>query len=203
MAIDASTTPMEAARQRALVASARGDAAAFGELYDAYLPQIYGFIARRVADRTVAEDLTAATFQRAVGAVRGGDLVNASFGGFVYRVAASAVVDHARRSRRTIPPGVRASDLDEEGDAEAADSIGIEAATRAFAAAIDRSRLRRALVELSEDHRRVILLRYFDRLEIDELCAVLGSSRQAFAVLLHRALRELRSAIDEAAIDAA
>ena len=203
MAIDASTSHMEAAREHALVASARGDAAAFGELYDAYLPQVYGFIARRVDDRTVAEDLTAATFQRALGAVRGGDLGSASFGGFLYRVATSAVVDHARRTRRAIPPGLRASDLDEEGDAEAAESIGIEAATRAFAAAIDRSRLRRALVGMSEDHRRVILLRYFDRLEIDELCAVLGSSRQAFAVLLHRALSELRSAIDEAAVDAA
>jgi RNA polymerase sigma-70 factor (ECF subfamily) len=203
MAIDASTTPMEAAREHALVASARADAAAFGELYDAYLPHIYGFIARRVEDRTVAEDLTAATFKRALGAVRGTDLGNASFGGFLYRVAASAVVDHARRARRAIPPGVRASDLDDEGDAEAAESMAIEAATRAFAAAIDRSRLRRALVGMSEDHRRVLVLRYFDRLETDELCAVLGSSRQSFAVLVHRALRELRSAMDKAAIDAA
>lgn len=203
MAIDASTTHMEAAREHALVAGARSDAAAFGELYDAYLPQVYGFIARRVEDRAVAEDLTAATFQRALGAVRNVDLGSASFGGFLYRVAASAVVDHARRTRRTIPAGVRASDHDEEGDAEAAESIGMEAATRAFAAAIDRSRLRRALIGMSEDHRRVILLRYFDRLEIDELCAVLGSSRQSFAVLLHRALRELRSAMAEAAIDAA
>jgi RNA polymerase sigma-70 factor (ECF subfamily) len=203
MAIDASTTPMEAAREHALVASARSDAAAFGELYDAYLPQIYGFIARRVADRTVAEDLTAATFQRALGAVRGADIGNASFGGFLYRVAASAVVDHARRTRRTIPAGVRARDLDDTGDAEAAESIAIDAATRAFAAAIDRSRLRRALVGMAEEHRRVIVLRYFDRLEIDELCAVLGSSRQTFAVLLHEALRELRAAMDEAAIDAA
>lgn len=203
MAIDPSTTPLEAARERALVAGARGDAAAFGELYDAYLPRIYGFIARRIEDRKVAEDLTAATFQRALGAIRGADLGDAPFGGFLYRVAASAVVDHARRTRRTIPPGVRASDLDEAGDAEAADSIGLEAATRAFAAAIDRSRLRRALVGMSEPHRKVIVLRYFDQLEIDELCAVLGSSRQTFAVLLHRALRELRSAIDEAAIDAA
>ena len=69
MAIDATPTHVEAAREHALVASARVDAAAFGELYDAYLPQIYGFIARRVDDRTVAEDLTAATFQRALGAV--------------------------------------------------------------------------------------------------------------------------------------
>lgn len=203
MAIDATPTRMEAAREHALVASAQGDAAAFGELYDAFMPQIYAFIARRVEDRTVAEDLTAATFQRALGAVRSSDLGTASFAGFLYRVAASAVVDHARRTRRTIPPGVRASDLDEEGDAEAAESIGIEAATRAFAAAIDRRYLRRALVGLSEDHRRVILLRYFDRLEVDELCAALGCSRQAFAVLLHRALRELRAAMDEAAIDAA
>lgn len=203
MAIDASTAPMEAAREHALVASARRDAAAFGELYDAYLPQVYGFIARRVEDRTVAEDLTAATFQRALGAVRSSDLGNASFGGFLYRVAASAVVDHARRTRRAIPPGVRASDLDEEGDREAAESIGIEAATRAFATAIDRRYLRSALVGLSEDHRRVILLRYFDRLEVDDLCAALGCSRQAFAVLLHRALRELRSAMDEASTDAA
>jgi RNA polymerase sigma-70 factor, ECF subfamily len=203
MAIDASTTPMGAAREHALVASARADAAAFGELYDAYLPQVYGFIARRVGERAVAEDLTAATFRRALGAVRGSDFGATSFGGFLYRVATSAVIDHARRSRRAIPPGVRASDLDEDGDAEAAESIGNEAATRAFAAAIDRSRLRRALVSMSDEHRRVILLRYFDRLETDELCSVLGSSRQAFAVLLHRALRELRSAMDEAAIDAA
>jgi RNA polymerase sigma-70 factor, ECF subfamily len=202
MAIDVSTTQTEAAREHALVASARGNAAAFGELYDAYLPQIYGFIARRVADRTVAEDLTAATFQRALGAVRGADFGKASFGGFLYRVAASAVVDHARRSRRPIPAGVRASDLDETGDREAAESIAIEAATRAFAVAIDRSRLRRALIGMSEEHRRVIVLRYLDQLEIDELCAVLGSSRQEFAVLLHRALRELRSAMQEAAIDA-
>ena len=102
-----------------------------------------------------------------------------------------------------IPLAVRASDLDEDGDAEAAKSIGEEAATRAFAAAIDRNRLRRAFVGLSDDHRRVIVLRYFDRLEIDELCAALGCSRQTFAVKLHRALRGLRSAMDEASIDAA
>src|SRR5262245_43048080 len=41
-------TRMDAAREQALVADARADAAAFGELYDFYLPRIYGFVARRV-----------------------------------------------------------------------------------------------------------------------------------------------------------
>lgn len=203
MAIDATTSRMESAREQALVADARVDAAAFGELYDFYLPRIYGFIARRVEDREAAEDLTATTFERALGAIRREDFRNASFGGFLYRVATNAVVDHARRQRRTIPLNVRASDLDEDGDREAAESIGDEAATRAFAAAIDRDVLRRALVRVPEVHRKVIVLKYFDGLEIDELCAALACSRQTFAVKLHRALRALRSAMAQEATDAA
>lgn len=194
---------MEPAREQALVAGARADVAAFGELYDFYLPRIYGFIARRVEDRSVAEDLTATTFERALGAVRRDDFRNASFGGFLYRVAANAVIDHARRDRRTIPLGVRASDLDQDDDRAAAESIGDEAASRAFAAAIDRDTLRRAMLDLPEAHRRVIVLKYFDGLEVDELCAALGCSRQTFAVKLHRALRALRGAMDREAIDAA
>lgn len=203
MAIDATSTRMESAREQVLVDGARADAAAFGELYDFYLPRIYGFIARRVEDRSVAEDLTATTFERALGAVRRDDFRNASFGGFLYRVAANAVIDHARRARRTIPLGVRASDLDQGDDGSAAEAISDEAASRAFAAAIDRDTLRRAMLDLPEAHRRVIVLKYFDGLEVDELCAALGCSRQTFAVKLHRALRALRGAMDRQASDAA
>jgi RNA polymerase sigma-70 factor (ECF subfamily) len=202
MAIDANGSRMESAREQALVAGARADAAAFGELYDYYLPRIYAFVARRVEDRAVAEDLTSTTFERALGAIRRDDFRNASFGGFLYRVAANAVVDHARRARHTIPLGVRAGDLGDE-DAPLADWLADETAARAFAAAIDRDVLRRALLRLADAHRRVILLKYFDGLELDELCAALACSRSTLAVKLHRALRALRSAMDQEATDAA
>lgn len=194
---------MESAREQALVAGARADAAAFGELYDFYLPRIYGFIARRVEDRAVAEDLTSTTFERALGAIRRDDFRNASFGGFLYRVASNAVIDHARRTRRTVPLGVRASDLDEAGDRDAAELLGDEAAARAFAAAIDRDALRRAMLRLPATHRQVILLRYFDGLEPAELASALGCSRQTLAVKVHRALRAMRAELDRGAIDAA
>ena len=195
---------MEPAREQVLVADARADPAAFGELYDFYLPRIYAYVARRVEDRSVAEDLTATTFERALGAVRGEDFRNASFGGFLYRVAANAVVDHVRRQGRTIPLGMRAGDLDEgEGGSRGIEEIGDESATRAFAAAVDRDTLRRALLRVPEVHRRVIVLKYFDGLEIDELCTALGCSRSTFAVKLHRALRALRAAVDQEATDAA
>ena len=85
---------MDRDRERTLVDRARSDAAAFGELYDFYLPRIYGFTFRRVQERSVAEDVTATTFQRALEAVRQRDFRNDAFGGWLYRVAANAVVDH-------------------------------------------------------------------------------------------------------------
>ncbi|MGH2897746.1 MAG: RNA polymerase sigma factor [Solirubrobacteraceae bacterium] len=203
MASDGQGTRMDPAREQALVARARADSAAFGELYDFYLPRIYGYVARRVGERAMAEDLTAATFERALGAVRGDDFRNASFGGFLYRVAANAVVDHVRRERHTVPLRVRASDHDDQRDPGGAESISDESALRAFATAVDRDTLRRALVHLPEAHRRVILLKYFDGLELDELCAALGCSRPTFAVKLHRALRALRAVITQEATDAA
>lgn len=202
MALDVNVSRLETSREHALVAQARTDAGAFGRLYDEYLPRIYGFIARRTEDRAAAEELTAAAFRRALGAVRNDDLSGTAFGGFLYRVAASAVVDQVRRARRPVPAGVRASDLDQGDDRRVAEAIGSEAASRAFAAAVDRDVLRRALQAIPEGSRRVLMLRYFDGLEVDEACAALNSARPALAVRLHRALRILRGALEQESVDA-
>jgi RNA polymerase sigma-70 factor (ECF subfamily) len=192
---------MDPTRERALVARARVDAAAFGELYDFYMPRIHGFIARRVGDRAVAEDLTATTFERGLGAVRGEGFRNDAFGGWLYRVAANAVVDHVRRDRRTVPLSARASDGGPDDGDEA--GVGDERAARAFTEALDRDQLRRALLRLPETHRRIIVLKFYDDLELDELCLMLGCSRATFAVKLHRALRALRAALAKESTDAA
>jgi RNA polymerase sigma-70 factor, ECF subfamily len=192
---------MDPTREQALVARSRVDAAAFGELYDFYLPRIHGFVARRVGERAVAEDLTAATFERALTAIRRGDFRNDSFGGWLYRVAGNAVVDHVRRGRRLVPLESTRSQGDEALGLD--DRLGDDAAAAAFTATLDRDVVRRALVRLPATHRRLIVLKFFDGLELDELCAVLGCTAPTFAVKLHRALRALRDAIAEESTDAA
>jgi RNA polymerase sigma-70 factor (ECF subfamily) len=197
---------MDTARERDLVVRSRADAAAFGELYDYYLPRIHGFILRRVASRSVAEDLTAMTFERALAVVRRDDFRNESFGGWLYRVAANAVVDHVRRDRRFVPLGTRAADYwDATGETRSgdADELGDEAATAAFAAALDRDVLRRGLLALPAHHRRIIVLRFLDGLEPVEIAVVLGCSRSTVAVRLHRALRAVRDVIARESTDAA
>ncbi len=198
MATVAPVTRMDAERERALVARSRSDASAFAELYDFYLPRIFAFLARRVADRTAAEDLTALTFERALVAIRGGDFRNEAFGGWLYRVAGNALVDHVRRERRSVPLE-GASDDGPGARAEAGD----ERALAAFAAAVDRDTLRQALLALSGEQQRLLVLRFFDDLDTDELCAAFDCSRGTLAVRLHRALRALRGAILKASSDAA
>ena len=195
MAIEATSTPPQHDDEQALVVSARSDDRALVKLYELHLPRIYEFFARRIEDREAAENLTAATFQRAFNAVRTQE-VDAPLSRFLYRVAGSAVVDHARRRRKPIPRGERAADHDGPGDREAAEAIANEVATRCFAAAIEDSRLRRAFTRLADEDRNLIVLRYFDGLEIDDLCALTGHSRQALTVNLHRAMRALRSTLD-------
>ena len=215
MASGTSATRMDPTREQALVARARVDAAAFGELYDWYLPRIHAYVIRRVGDRDVAQDVTATSFERALEAVRRPGFRNESFGGFLYRVAANAIVDHARRSRRTVPLGARARDFagdlaggetDSDGDgsdSEPGDEFGDERAANALAAALDRDTIRRALLRLSEAHRQVIVMKFLDGLETDALCAILNCSRGTFAVKLHRALAALREAMAQETTDAA
>lgn len=201
-------TRLDPTRERALVERARVDASAFGELYDFYLPRIYGFVVRRLGDRDAAEDVTAMTFERALHAVRGDDFRNDSFGGWLYRVAANAVVDHVRRAR----PGATGSGAtarrrrratDDGADDDRSALLGDERAERALTAALDRDQLRRALARLPETHRRVVVLRFLEGLEGDELGGALGCTRATAAVKLHRALRAFRAALEKEAIDAA
>jgi RNA polymerase sigma-70 factor, ECF subfamily len=179
-------TRMQPARERELVARAGTDAAAFGELYDFYLPRIYGFVHRRTRERAVTEDLTATTFERALSALRGGRFRNEAFGGWLYRVAGNAVIDHVRAARR----------LTDGAEIEVADP-----ATDALAAALDHDALRSAMARLSETHRRVLTLRFYDDLDPEEAGAVLGCSRRTFAVKLHRALGALRAAMATEPLD--
>ncbi|HET9853106.1 MAG TPA: sigma-70 family RNA polymerase sigma factor [Candidatus Limnocylindrales bacterium] len=173
------------------------DATELGRFVDDWLEPIYGYVARRVPDRESAEDVTTRTFERAAQELRRGALAIDDVPGFLLRVASSAVVDHARRLRKQIPPDLRASDLDDEGDAEAAAWLADSMASRAFAAAVDGNALRRAALRLDDDDLRIVLLRYLDGLDNDAIAAVLATTREAAAVRVHRALGALVEALPE------
>jgi RNA polymerase sigma-70 factor (ECF subfamily) len=194
MATERPGTRMDAERERGLVVRARTDPAAYGELFDFHLPRVYGFIARRVGDRASAERICSATFQRGREAVEAGTLREASLGGWLVRVAATAIADQAGRADQGPADGMRSGDRAAPDAERSAALVGDDAATAVFAAALDRDDLRRGLARITEPQRRILVLKFLDGLTPAELCTALGISATTLDVRLNRALRALHTA---------
>src|SRR3990170_8240892 len=69
------------------------------DLYDAALPQVYGYLAARCGSIAIAEDLTSETFLAAADAVRNGRVPDLSTA-WLIGVARHKLVDHWRRRSR-------------------------------------------------------------------------------------------------------
>ena len=76
----------------------RGDPEAFGQLFDEFAAPIHRFIASRVNSPSDAEDLTQAIFVKALEALPRYEARGIPFGGWLFRLARNAVIDHIRTS---------------------------------------------------------------------------------------------------------
>ena len=72
----------------------------FARVYEEHVWRVYGFLAYRLGDREAAEDLTQATFERALRAWSRYDPARASVATWLLRIAANLLVDHHRRRAR-------------------------------------------------------------------------------------------------------
>jgi RNA polymerase sigma-70 factor (ECF subfamily) len=164
------------------VLAAQRDRAAFDVLYRRYLDRVYGYAFYQLRDHHDAEDATERTFLAALRALPEFRAEGATFRAWLFRIAHNTIVN-ARRSRfrrRTepLPDGL-------ERIAPNADPAGL------VLEADESRRVLRAVAELPEDRRQVVLLRFVDGLSSREIGQVMDRSEGAARVLLHRALRDL------------
>ena len=83
----------------------RGDEAAIGQLYRQHAPGIYGYIASRVGDPTLADDLTSEAFLCALEGLSQFEYRGISISAWLYRIAHDRMADYFRRQARrpTVP----------------------------------------------------------------------------------------------------
>ena len=80
-----------------LVDEARaGDPWAYGRLFDHYHESVYRYVASRVHRPSDAEDLTQLVFVKALEALPRYEARGIPFGGWLFRLARNAVIDHVR-----------------------------------------------------------------------------------------------------------
>lgn len=184
--------------ERLLVERARGgDAQAFEQLYRTYVDRVYAYVAFRVRDRELADDLTQEVFIQALRALGGYDW-RGSLAPWLLRIARNTVVDHWRRQGRRRDRSQSAAEAgDEDEDSligRVPDVDGEDAVARAELA-LDRQRFAVAAATLTELQQQVLALRFSAELSIKETAEIMGRSEGAIKNLQHHALRALRRAL--------
>jgi RNA polymerase sigma-70 factor (ECF subfamily) len=167
-----------------LIARARDDVAAFGELYRRYYQLVFRYCRRRLFLRDAAEDLTAEVFLKAVekfDRFRGDER---AFRVWLYRLATNCANEHLRK--RTRRQALREALVREQRVAQASDGDPPgELADQA-------TNLKCALLRLSLRQQALIALRYFEDMAHAEISTVLGSSPATVRSQISRALARLR-----------
>ena len=157
---------------------------AFVDFCAGSLPEVYGYLLARCGDRATAEDLTSATFEAALSAVRRATVTDLSTGWLIV-VARRRLIDHWRREERDARR-LGALTCDE-----------IDAGSDDWDDTIDPPVGMLALARLGPHHRAALTLRYVDGLSVAEVARELARGHDATEALLQRSRRAFRRAYEE------
>jgi RNA polymerase sigma-70 factor (ECF subfamily) len=174
--------------ESALIARAKTDKEAFGQLYEIYVDKIYNYVYYRTGNIADAEDLTARIFFRAMDHIGNYDDRGIPFSAWLYRIAHNLVANwHRDRSRRKIISLDDIAQWHVEGESP-------ELATQLLE---DRDRLLAAIRRLPADRQELLILKYVERLSNAEIGDIMGRSEGAIKSLYHRTLLSLREDLHE------
>ncbi len=155
-------------------------------LYTEHVRAVYGFLAYSVG-RDVAEDLTAATFERAIRSWERYDAARASERTWLLAIARNALTDHYRRQAHRQATSLDASPVLLDTLADTDDPLARALADHAFAALLD---------GLGDREREVLALRYGGDLSAREIGELLELSEANVHQIVSRTLRRLRELVD-------
>lgn len=172
-------TPKTEANERLLIDAAQRDPRRFADLYEANFDRVYAFVARRVRQRSDAEDITAQVFHQALANLKKFEWRGAPFSAWLFRIAANAIADRAHRTARERGSFTEDDPLDTH---HAVSPAQIE----------NRARLFRLVADLPADQRAVIEMRFAEEKSIAEIARKLGRTNGAVKQLQFRAIRTLR-----------
>jgi RNA polymerase sigma-70 factor, ECF subfamily len=184
---DSVGTPGAFPDDASLAERSRVDADAFGALYDRYCDRIYRYVFRRLRNHEVAEDVTAEIFLKVLRAIDTYRPATAPFSTWLYRIAANAVVDHARGRRSTISLDVAV---------EAAD-LGVPVEELVITR-VEAARIWEAIDNLTDAQRTALTLRFGSDLPIADIAGQMGRTEGAVKLLLNRGLAAVRTRLEAA-----
>lgn len=167
-----------ASEQELLLKAKQFDTHALEEIYDLYSPRLYRYAFRLLGDACTAEDCVADTFSQFLKALRNNNGPRDYLQAYLFRVIHNLVVDHYRGG----PPPQSLNDQtpDHEHVEDNAEQN------------IRQESVRAAIRQLPSPQQQVIVLKFVEGWENDEIARALKKPIGAVKSLQHRALTHLQ-----------
>jgi len=161
----------------------KGDKDAFEQVYDFYVSRIFRFVFLKIGNKENAEDLTSETFMRFWIYVQKEKITKDSAEPVIYRIARNLIIDFYRKKEvitNEIDEVIANKIFDEHQDF--------------IEKMINKEEIREimeAIKELKDEYQEIIILRFVEELEIEEIAEITGKSKGSVRVISHRALKSL------------
>jgi len=188
---------MDAQQLRAMIRQARaGSDEAYRDFLTAYGARLYGYFYRATSSAHDAEDLLGELMLRLLRRLGDYD-ERGRFEPWLFSIAANLVRDRIRRARTRPAPASLEAD---EGRGSLSETLGgaDPPPDAGLARAEDRAALRAALATLDEESRQMVLLRHFAEMSFKDIADMFECPLGTALAKVHRALKALRRAMEEA-----
>lgn len=159
-----------------------GDTQAFGELYTYHVTKIYRYVYYNVHSKERAEDITQEVFLKAWKAIGSCKGKEKTFSSWLYRIAHNLIIDKLRKSQKQLN---HEAELPED-IRDSADRMEISLEQRDLLTVIDM---------LSPNQKQVILMKFIEDMDTQEIAETMGKSAGAIRILQMRALETLRKTL--------
>jgi RNA polymerase sigma factor (sigma-70 family) len=148
-----------------------------GVLFDRYHTPLYNFYSKLTGDRTLSEDLVQEVFLRIL-KYRQSYQPGTPFRAWIYQIARNARVDHYRKTPKhiTFEPEMAPAVMPRDS-AQQSEEVEL---------------LHRALLQMPEEKKEILILSRFQELRYDEIARLLGCELGTVKTRIHRAIQELR-----------
>lgn len=179
---------MDSQREKELILKAKKDPHAFGEIFDYYYPQIYGFIIKRTGNIEIAKDLTSEVFFQALKSLWRFKFMNRPFRAWLYKIATVQIAQCYRKNQKTFEitldqaPELMSSTFSDHELKEEQASDELQELNKF---------LQKQMVNLSNIQQTVLTLRFFEDKKIKDIAEILDLKENTIKSHLRRGLKKL------------
>lgn len=167
-----------------MVAVREGDLDRLEILFERYRDPLYDFFSRLTGNRAASEDLVQDVFVRIL-KYRGSYRESNRFVTWMYQIARNARTDYFHKHAITPQDAILVV---------ASPAQDIETPGRQLEESEERAQLQRALMQLSEPNRELLILARYQEMKYEDMARLFGIEVGAVKTRVHRAMKELREA---------